>query len=278
MTPLTARPAAEFDSATLANALNAAFAAYVVPITFTAQTLDARLRPEHLDPHASQLFFDGRELVGAAMVARRGWTARLAAMGVAQTARGRGVGRAMLTHLIADARARRDRAFTLEVIEHNAPAVRLYERAGFHTTGRLVGYTRPAADAPPRAPLVEVDPLHVARLVTRHADTELPWMLAGETLSGFTAPARGVTVDGSAHALITPYPQVTVLHALITPPEQRRRGHARTLLNALQAHHGHLPLRIIPVVPEDLAAPFAARAGFVRDDLTQLHMTLPLTP
>jgi [ribosomal protein S18]-alanine N-acetyltransferase len=55
-------------------------------------------------------------------------------------ARRRGVGRRLLEHLLAEARARDAALVTLEVRRSNRPAIALYERAGFVVVGVRPGY------------------------------------------------------------------------------------------------------------------------------------------
>ncbi|MDH6129333.1 ribosomal protein S18 acetylase RimI-like enzyme [Kitasatospora sp. GP82] len=54
-------------------------------------------------------------------------------------ARGRGIGRILLDAVVAAARADGIRRMTLRVLGRNAPAQRLYERAGFTVDGVLPG-------------------------------------------------------------------------------------------------------------------------------------------
>lgn len=56
-------------------------------------------------------------------------------MWVAPGYRGRGVGHALVAAVAAWARSAGHRRLRLEVADHNAQAVRLYERAGFIATG-----------------------------------------------------------------------------------------------------------------------------------------------
>ena len=58
-------------------------------------------------------------------------------MMVHERSRGRGVGRALLDALIAEARAAGLELITLTVTEGNASAIGLYERAGFVRFGLL---------------------------------------------------------------------------------------------------------------------------------------------
>ena len=59
---------------------------------------------------------------------------------VAPDERRRGIGRALVAHLLEGARARRCRRATLEVRPSNHGARRLYEQLGFEAVGRRRGY------------------------------------------------------------------------------------------------------------------------------------------
>jgi putative acetyltransferase len=68
--------------------------------------------------------------------------AEIKSMHIAQAARGRGIGRAMLTHLLGVARARGFRRVSLETgtTAAFAPARALYHSAGFTSCGPFGGY------------------------------------------------------------------------------------------------------------------------------------------
>lgn len=67
---------------------------------------------------------------------------------VAPAAQRRGVGKRLLDALFAAARETNSEAVFLEVRESNAPARRLYEKAGFHPQGRRKSYySNPIEDA-----------------------------------------------------------------------------------------------------------------------------------
>ncbi|MBO1752303.1 ribosomal protein S18-alanine N-acetyltransferase [Actinotalea sp. BY-33] len=76
------------------------------------------------------LWFDGE--VGQVMT-----------IGVAPAQQGRGLGRLLLDALLDRARELGARAVLLEVRVDNAPAIGLYERAGFRTIGRRRRYYQP---------------------------------------------------------------------------------------------------------------------------------------
>jgi putative acetyltransferase len=73
--------------------------------------------------------------------------AEIKSMHTAEAARGRGIGRAMLTHLLSVARARGFRRVSLETgtMEAFAPARALYESAGFVPCAPFAGY-QPSED------------------------------------------------------------------------------------------------------------------------------------
>ncbi|MFH8340928.1 GNAT family N-acetyltransferase [Streptomyces sp. AM6-12] len=58
---------------------------------------------------------------------------------VAEGARGRGLGRALIRAAVTEARARGARRLTLRVLGHNTPARKLYEAEGFAVEGVLPG-------------------------------------------------------------------------------------------------------------------------------------------
>jgi [ribosomal protein S18]-alanine N-acetyltransferase len=77
--------------------------------------------------------------------------AEILTLGVARAARRRGIGRVLLEDLFARARALGASGVVLEVAADNAPALALYESAGFRTVGLRHAYYRrergPAIDA-----------------------------------------------------------------------------------------------------------------------------------
>jgi ribosomal protein S18 acetylase RimI-like enzyme len=211
------------------------------------------------------------------LIARRGWTSRVAAMGIAPELRGQGVGRQTLETAIAEARARADRTMILEVIEGNAPATALYTGLGFRPRRRLVGYRCRTPHSETAEPLEEMDPLNFARIVAREGEPDLPWSLTAETLSATTLPTRAYRLQDRAYALIADTDaERLALVALVVPRACRREGWGTRLLNALGAAFSGRAIAISPVVPEDLADGFFTALGWERHPLCQLEMVLDL--
>jgi [ribosomal protein S18]-alanine N-acetyltransferase len=88
-----------------------------------------------------------RTLVGFIMSRLAADEAEILSVAIAPARRGRGLSRPLLDHHLRSLAGLGARAIFLEVDEHNAPARRLYERAGFRETGRRQGYYAGGATA-----------------------------------------------------------------------------------------------------------------------------------
>src|SRR5215210_3633345 len=277
---ISKQPVAACTAARVADALTKSFEGYVVPVNISAGAYERRFRPENVDPFASYAYFRKIAPVAVVLVARRGWTSRIAAMAVAPGVRGKGLGKHIMQGVIDEAVERGDRSVLLEVFEHNTPAVKLYEGLGFEPRRRLVGYHhRPGGAAPDGADaLSELDPLALARVVAGEGESNLPWMLAAETLSGAVSPARAFHLDHRAYVLIgDPDANVISLTAFVVPRANRRNGWGTCLMQALLATHPDRAWSIPQIVPAELAPEFFARCGWELMDANQLEMVLDLS-
>jgi [ribosomal protein S18]-alanine N-acetyltransferase len=88
-----------------------------------------------------------RTLVGFIMSRLAADEAEILSVAIAPARRGRGLSRPLLDHHLRSLAGLGARAVFLEVDEHNAPACRLYESAGFHQAGRRQGYYADGAAA-----------------------------------------------------------------------------------------------------------------------------------
>lgn len=283
---LSFRPLAEHTSAAAAAAMTRSFEGYLVNVQMTPQAFERRFRGEDLDPFASRIVYsgDGASPVGVVLVARRGWTSRIAAMGLVSEVRGQGLGRRLLSEAVEGARARGERAVLLEVIEQNTPAVRLYTAFGFRALRRLYGFRKERSEgsSPPPADhgaLAELDPLELARIVAREGDAGLPWMLSAETLSAAALPARAVHLEGRAFALMgDPTAATITLTALVVPRGERRQGLGSRLVRALEAAFPDRSMAVPAILPEEPGPGFFSKLGWERQALNQLEMRLDLEP
>jgi ribosomal protein S18 acetylase RimI-like enzyme len=149
-----------------AAAFTAGFEGYRVKIAVDAAWLARRVRHEQHDLFNSLVVLEGAEAVGMAVLGVRGKRGWVGGFGVVPRWRGRGLGRRLMSELVARARAAGLRRLSLEVLEGNTAAVRLYERFGMRVTRDLLVLERPAewasdaktrsAAAPQEAPAAEL--------------------------------------------------------------------------------------------------------------------------
>lgn len=127
-----------------AAAFTATFEGYPVPVSVDAVWLARRARYEQHDLLNSLIAFEGAEAVGTAVLAARGARGWVGGFGVVPRWRGRGLARRLMSELLGRARASGLRRLSLEVLQGNTAALRLYERAGMSLTRDLLILERPA--------------------------------------------------------------------------------------------------------------------------------------
>ncbi|HET6822523.1 MAG TPA: GNAT family N-acetyltransferase [Anaerolineales bacterium] len=276
-------PASNYSLSELVPLLNRGFEGYVIPIHFTMDMFANMLRKDGIDLAESRVLLADDQACGVALIAPRRsiQTSRVAAMGIARETRGKGTGSWLMKRLIEDARKRGDREMVLEVIEHNKPAVRLYQNYGFESMRRLVGFTRSASDSgkPDKEngekPLHNVDLHEMGRLISRHGLPDLPWQLSGESISQAN-PTLHAFRDGPAYVVISnPEAEHVVIWSLLVEPKARGHGLGTKLLQRVTALHIGKAWHVPAILPEELGSVFE-RAGFEKEKLTQWQMKLSL--
>jgi ribosomal protein S18 acetylase RimI-like enzyme len=232
-------------------------------------------RVESIDLGSCRVSYVDDQPAGVALIGRRGWTSRLAAMCIVPASRGRGVGRASMDMLLAEASARGDRGMLLEVIESNASAVRLYGGCGFRIDRRLVGYEGAFTENSAKAGLQEVDIRAVAHLVTTCGLDSLPWQISGESLAQASPPGKAYQLDDAYAVISNPEAVQVSIRSVIVRPEARRQGQATRLLNAIIAKYPNKKWLVPALCPEEIGGLFV-KAGFSLDKLSQLQMSLEI--
>jgi ribosomal protein S18 acetylase RimI-like enzyme len=276
---LTSRTVAQCTSEEVAAAMVHCFQGYLVPMRLTPEKYDTRFRAENLDPFASRIYYCEEAPAAVVMIARRGWTSRLAAMAVAPDFRGRGLGKNAMKSALQEAALRKDRAMILEVIEQNQAAVSLYTGLGFRPIRRLVGYAFNPQGADPRGSdhdrLDEIDPLVVARFISTDGEPDLPWMLMPETLAAAAYPAQAFHINEIAFVIVDdPEAEKVVIRALLVRKTHRRQGWGSRVLAALQARFADRSLAIPATVPENLAPGLLRKAGWEQQKFNQFEMKI----
>ena len=167
----------------------------------------------------------------------------------------------------------------LEVIEHNAPAVKLYQGFGFECVRRLVGYIRgdngKSAEENKGSELHNVDLNEVCRLISQYGLPALPWQLSGESISQ-TKPTLHAFREGPAYVVLSnPEAEHVVIWSLLVEPEARGNGLGTKMLKHVMALHEGKTWHVPAILPEELGNVFE-RAGFEKEKLAQWQMKLRL--
>lgn len=223
---MTFAPADSLPLDDLASLFNAGYEGYVVPFRVEPEQLMTWVEAWHIDLRRSRIA-PGEGVVLLGVRGRSGWVGGL---GVVPAARRRGVGRALMEAVLAEAPA----DVTLEVIEQNEPAIRLYESLRFERTRVLELWSLDAEVAPTEAR--QADPAPVG-------ERDLPWQRADASLRpGY----QRLEVDGGAAAIRGNGGVVSLLQLRADTPEAARalvaaargRGTGLRFVNAPQGHPG----------------------------------------
>lgn len=272
MPSLTLSPTHEFTIPQLADLMTRSFEGYFVPVNITDVILLTMLRRDGIDLTASRVIMKDDEPSGLALIARRGWTSRLAAMGIISTARNGGTGTWAMQQLIAEAQTRGEKEMLLEVIEQNTAGVKLYEKVDFTKVRRLVGYKLENPQVESNEKLEEIGIHELAREVSYHGLSNLPWQLSGTTLAHHTPPSRAFRLN-EAYCLIS-NPDLTdvSISSVLVKTDSRGAGQSGVLMRALFARFPNKVWHVTPIFPEEMGVIFE-QVGMTRETLSQWQMS-----
>jgi ribosomal protein S18 acetylase RimI-like enzyme len=250
--------------------LTQGFSDYIVPIHLDVTRFYRMLRADSVDLAFSKVVLMNGECAGAGLVARRGWSNRLAGMAVIPIARRLGIGKWLLDHLMEAARDRGDQCIELEVIVGNDPAIQLYQNAGFQTIRKLLSFKleNPRGES---SPFEKTDIRKIAQHVAANGLPRLPWQLSAETLAQSGPHSLGFQRDSAWVVISNPDYKDIQIQSLIVDPAFRRKGKASRLLRALFARFPNKTWHVPAICPGELG-PFFESVGFIPQELSQLHM------
>jgi len=268
-------PASIYPLSDLVKFLNDGFENYFVPIQFDVDMFLNMVRKDGIDLTVSRVLIADEQPGGIALIARRGWTCRLAAMGIAKESRGRGAGSWFMDQIIEEARQRGEREMLLEVIEQNEPAVKLYQKSGFQIVRRLISLIRKDGHEKEKSVLQEIDLREIGRLISQHGLSDLPWQLSGESIAQMTPPAHAYCRGQAYVAISNPDAEHVVIWSLLVEQNARGNGHGTDLLKCVIANHKGKTWHVPALFPEEFESVFI-KAGFEREKLSQWQMRLAL--
>ena len=280
MSSLSIKPANEFSIPQLAELMTRSFEGYFVPVNITDMILLAMLRRDGIDLASSRVIMKDDQPSGLALIARRGWASRLAAMGIVPTVRNGGTGTWVMRQLIEEAGSRGEKEMLLEVIEQNTAAVKLYEKFGFTKIRRLVGYRLDTSQIAPAAlrkdqELQEIDIRELGRVVSYHGLEDLPWQLSGTTIALHTPPSRAFCLNDAYCLISNPENTDVTISSVLEKTRSSEAGLSGGLMHALFARFPNKIWHVSPVFPEEMSIIFE-QVGMTRETLSQWQMSLKL--
>lgn len=243
-------PADTFELVQLAALFNAGYEGYFVPMHVDAAALGSMIEAWDIDLARSRVATGLDAPVGIANLAVRGERGWIGGLGVVPAARRSGVGRRLMEAVLEGAPP----AVSLEVIEQNEAAIRLYESLGFEVTRILEVWSLTAEAPAAHARSVEPAPLGQSGLPWQRDDASLP--------AGF----ERIEVENAAALIRVAGPRVSVLQL-----EAADETAAEELLAAARARGDSLHY---VNVPEGDPASAALEALGGQLDLRQFEMHL----
>jgi ribosomal protein S18 acetylase RimI-like enzyme len=239
-----------------ADLINAAYADYFVPMHLTAESMRSVDNLYDVDLARSIVAFDRSELVGMALLSRRGSRGWVSGVGVLPAWRRRGVGRQMMEAVLVRAQQAGVRQVALEVIAQNSPARALYTALGFVERRELLCWRR-AADADilpiPEEQLSEASLDELLAFFADWHDQPPCWQGEAATLGKMADRVRGYLLEmagaAAAYCLISERGAALTLMDVGINPQFGAVKAGRTLLQALASlYRGRaLALNNVPV-------------------------------
>ena len=199
--------------------LNASFRGdiYGEQPAMNAESFRSHVERNDVDLARSRRWTVDGALSGVVLLAFRGDRAWIGGFGVVPELRGRGLARRYLAETLDIARASGATSVELEVLTHNLPAIRLYERAGFATIDELVIWTReplrPADDASAEPAVHAYDAAAIAALARTPASC---WQREPESVAAgapFEALFVGPPESPDAYAFVRRRERASLLDA-----------------------------------------------------------------
>jgi len=275
MSSFSLKPVLSFPISDTAALLTRGFEGYLVPIQIDDFALQTMIRRDGVDLAESRVLLKDDEPIGVALIARRGWSSRLAAMGVVTGARNTGAGSWAMEKLIAEARGRGEKEMFLEVIEQNAPAVHLYQKFGFETVRRLLGYKIENPQATSEDVLEEIDIREMGRLISLYGLRDLPWQISAETITLHTPPARTYKLGDAYLMLANPEAAHVVIWSVLVKADACRAGQGARVMRAAFSRFPNKTWHVPVLCPEQVGGLFE-KMGMMREELSQSQMALKL--
>lgn len=271
------RSLTENDSDILLNAINGAFADYIVPFQLNKAQLQFKIATEHILPECSVGIFEAGQLLafmlhGIRTIAGNA-IAYNAGTGVLPAYRGKDFVRQMYDYILPVLKAHRAKQVVLEVIESNRPAIHAYKKNGFSIRRKLLcfgGEIRSATDS--EIAIVRPLPEFSREVFQSFWDISPSWQQDIPAMDIAKPQALGAFINEVLVGYVLFCTDKKKVFQLAVAHEHRRKGIGTLLFAALQQQVVHEKVRMNNV---DAAATgfklFLEKQGLI-NDVNQFEM------
>lgn len=177
------------------------------------------------------------------------------------------MGAEFTTKLVEEALQRRERRLVLEVIGENQPAIRIYQKAGFEITRKLIGFEGKELKGETCTKVQECDPRLAAHTLMQF-QPNLPWQVSGESLLPSSSRMQAYRL-GNSLLFLQPLGETAIqIRGLYFATQ----AEAEALLLHAFSLYPNQTFRLSPAFPEESVLPFLPQVGFTPLALTQYEM------
>jgi ribosomal protein S18 acetylase RimI-like enzyme len=223
-----------------------AFRDYAIDISsYTQETFINRAIKNGIDFESSVGLFDGDRMVGYTLVGTDTWKGRFSAYdigtGMTKPHRGKGLARGMFEFALPRLRDIGVLTFVLEVLQENEPAIKAYEKAGFHVTREFdcfqLNWEKIEGEAGDTIVPLEKDDIGIFEGAL---DWHPSWEDSFASIKRVPDPLMiyGAVRDGSPRGLIVFYPALNWIMSIVVERAYRRKGIGTQLMRHLAAEIG----------------------------------------
>ena len=234
-------PASTFSYEELTEAYNQTRVDYIVPMPMNAAKLREYVETYDVDLEASAVVIDDAQILALGMLGVRENRAWITRLGVVRSNRRQGVGWALVTYLIEQARQKNADYIVIEVIDDNLPALSLFAKKGFKPVRELLVLRRPPGSLKIKPPDAKVEMLSytdAVQLLERRI-SKPSWIDEYESLlnAGNLSAFRATLADGSQGWLVYQNTVFQLTRLVIQTEVGNQLDVGKTLLYHLHTEH-----------------------------------------
>jgi ribosomal protein S18 acetylase RimI-like enzyme len=234
-------PASIFSYEELTEAYNQTRVDYIVPMPMNATKLREYVETYDVDLEASAVVIDGGQILALGMLGVRENRAWITRLGVVRSNRRQGVGWALVTYLVKQARQKNADYIVIEVIDDNFPARSLFTKKGFKPIRELLVLRRPPGSlkiTPPDAKVEMLSYIDAVQLLKRRI-SKPSWIDEYESLlnAGNLSAFQATLADGSQGWLVYQNTVFQLTRLVIQTEVGNQLDVGKTLLYHLHTEH-----------------------------------------